>query len=115
MTCFSVGVLILVVIMLVIHQKRKAQYDVTGKSPSDTLRPLAVKSFDDKNGSEFVFPNPTDMDCETHNNEFDQKADWLYNMQQTCTHPVAMQTHIMTISIVLVSPNLVFSFFAIAL
>ena len=75
MTCFSVGVLILVVIMLVTRQKRKAQYDVTGKSLSDTLRPLAVKSFDDKNGSELVFPNPAYMDCVNHNNEFDQKAD----------------------------------------
>ena len=71
MTCFSVGVLILVVIMLVTRQKRKTQYDVTGKSSSDSLRPLAGKSFDDKNGSEFVFPNPTYMDCENHNNEFD--------------------------------------------
>ena len=71
MTCFSVGVLILVVIMLVTRQKRKTQYDVTGKSFSDSLRPLAEKSFDDKNGSEFVFPNPTYMDCGNHNNEFD--------------------------------------------
>ena len=74
MTCFSVGVLILVVIMLVTRQKRKAQYGVTGESLSDSLRPLAVKSFDDKNDSELVFPNPTYTDCEIHNNKFDQKA-----------------------------------------
>ena len=74
--------------MLVIRQKRKAhdQYGVTGKSLSGSLRPLAVKSFDDKNGSELVFPNPTYMDCENHSNKFDQKADWLYIMQQTCIH-----------------------------
>ena len=75
MTCFSVGVLIFVVIMLVICQKRKAQYGVTGTFRSNAITPLVVKSSDGKNGSELMLPNPTYMDCENHNNEFDQKAD----------------------------------------
>ena len=73
MTCFSVGVLIFVVIMLVICLKRKAQYGVTGTFRSNAITPLVVK--DGKNGSELMFPNPTYTDCENHNNKFDQKAD----------------------------------------
>ena len=67
--------LVLLVIALIIRRKRKAQYDVTGKSLSDALKSLAVKSFDEEKSSEIVFSNPTYMECGNHNNKLDQKAD----------------------------------------
>ena len=67
--------LVLLVIALIIHRKRKAQYDVAGKSLTDALKPLAVKSLDEEKSSEIVFSNPTYMECGNHNNELDQKAD----------------------------------------
>ena len=55
-------VLVLAVIVLIIRLRRKDQYDVTGKNPFDTLKPL--KSSSEETNHEFIYPNPTYQDHE---------------------------------------------------
>ena len=68
---FSVILLVWAVIVLVKRHKKRTHYDITGKIFMDTLKPLAMKSFDGDTKNEIMFPNPTYQDLDdTHDNEF---------------------------------------------
>jgi len=71
--CIFSVILLLVWAMIVLIKchKKRTHYDITGKIFSDTIKPLAMKSFDGDTKNEIMFPNPTYQDLDdTHDNEF---------------------------------------------